>query len=282
MLLDGAMGTELIRCGVPLPLPLWSAEANITHPETVLNIHRDYIASGADIITTNTFRTTSYTYRKAGFSAKRAKERARGSLFSAIDIARKAVESEMILGSITAVEDCYTPQLFPGKIFAEDIYGELVEWFITAGMKNLIFETMGNLEEIQIAQKTCAGEKLTVWISLILKDSERILDGTALTDVIVMLKETDIECLLLNCNQIQSTNSALPEFLSLWKKSWGIYPNLGLTDFNNDYFEIITDGEFKKNFEKYLELNPDVVGACCGSTPKHIKMLREMMDKRKV
>ena len=63
LLLDGAMGTELINRGISLPLPIWSADANLTHPEVVKGIHSDYIKAGADIITTNTFRTTPWTYR---------------------------------------------------------------------------------------------------------------------------------------------------------------------------------------------------------------------------
>ena len=66
-ILDGAMGTELIRRSVNLPLPLWSGDANLTHPETVIQIHQDYVNAGADILTTNTFRTTPRTYLKSGF-----------------------------------------------------------------------------------------------------------------------------------------------------------------------------------------------------------------------
>src|SRR5688572_24976898 len=57
-LLDGAMGTELRRRGVPTPLPLWSAHGLLHAPEVVLHIHRDYVGAGADALTANTFRTT--------------------------------------------------------------------------------------------------------------------------------------------------------------------------------------------------------------------------------
>ena len=155
LILDGAMGTELIRKGVDLPLPLWSAEANLTHPDIVMNIQRDYVAAGVDILTTNTFRTTSYTYRKAGYSKEKAKERARDSLMSAVDLARQAAgETVNVAGSITALEDCYIPELYPGKCAAEDIYGEIIEWFNEAGVDFLLFETMGNLDEIHIALET--------------------------------------------------------------------------------------------------------------------------------
>ena len=55
-LLDGAMGTELNNRGVKTELPLWTADANISHPDLVQNIHSEYIDAGANYITTNTFR----------------------------------------------------------------------------------------------------------------------------------------------------------------------------------------------------------------------------------
>jgi len=75
--MDGAMGTELMARGLDLPLPLWSAEANLTDPKIVRGVHADYIFAGADITTTNTFRTTTWSYRKADYSPKRAAERAK-------------------------------------------------------------------------------------------------------------------------------------------------------------------------------------------------------------
>ena len=72
LILDGAMGTELQRRGVDIGLPLWSANALVAAPDIVLQIHRDYIAAGADIITTNTFRTTPRAFRNAGLPDRSA------------------------------------------------------------------------------------------------------------------------------------------------------------------------------------------------------------------
>ena len=281
LILNGAIGTELIRKGVDLPLPLWSAEANLTHPDIVMNIQRDYVAAGADILTTNTFRTTTYTYRKAGYSKEKAKERARDSLMSAVDLARQAAgEAVNVAGSITALEDCYTPELYPGKGAAEDIYGEIIEWFNEAGVDFLLFETMGNLDEIYIALETNHVVNNDCWVSLILKDSEHILDGHSLKECINMINEFPVSCLLLNCNKIETTNSAMDLFLSLWIGEWGVYPNLGLTDYDNDYFDIVNDSNFSDSITLYLDQNPAVIGACCGSTPKHIKILKSLILKK--
>lgn len=66
LLLDGAMGTELDQRGVRTYLPLWSALGVLDRPEVVREIHRDYVTAGADVLTTNTFRTTRRTFAKAG------------------------------------------------------------------------------------------------------------------------------------------------------------------------------------------------------------------------
>ena len=66
IVLDGAMGTELQRRGYRTQLPLWSAGANIDAPLLVEQIHKDFIIARADIITTNTFRTTKRTFEKTG------------------------------------------------------------------------------------------------------------------------------------------------------------------------------------------------------------------------
>ena len=65
LVLDGAMGTELLKLGLKLPLPLWSAIANEEHYKKVVEIHKNYIEGGCDVITTNTFRTSYRSYEKA-------------------------------------------------------------------------------------------------------------------------------------------------------------------------------------------------------------------------
>ncbi len=67
------MGTELTRRGIDTALPLWSASALDDAPEVVTQIHADYIAAGAQVITSNTFRTNTRALAKAG-CAHRARE----------------------------------------------------------------------------------------------------------------------------------------------------------------------------------------------------------------
>jgi|TARA_B100000315_G_scaffold188911_1_gene178712 homocysteine S-methyltransferase len=119
LLLDGAMGTELLHRGVNVSLPLWSASAVEEAPEIVEQIHRDYMKAGADIITTNTFRTTTRTFLKIGASPDEARARAKTSTNEAVRLAKKAASGNvMVAGSIAPLEDCYAPELFPGVVTA--------------------------------------------------------------------------------------------------------------------------------------------------------------------
>ena len=277
ILLDGAMGTELQNRGVEVPLPLWSANANIEHPQTVINIHKDYINSGSDIITANTFRSTTWTYRKAGYGKIRSREVAKLSLFNAVECAQKAVaDSIRIAGSITSVGDCYTPSDFPGLSIAQDIYGNSIEWLMDAGVDIILFETMGNIQEINCALEMTKDIKIPVWLSLIMKDNSLLLDETPIQNVFELINEYDLDCILSNCNKIDTTLISLDNILKFWHGQWGVYPNLGINDYENDYFTTIREPNFKNAIIRLSSYHPDVIGLCCGSTPSHINKLKKI------
>ncbi len=275
--MDGALGTELARNGVNLPLPIWTADANLYNRDLVFKIHSDYVKAGADIITTNTFRTTSYTYIKAGYSKKRAYNRARDSFFHAVEIANRASKGNIILGSVTSIDDCYLPQNFPGIKIAEDIYQELMIWFENTNIKNILFETMGNMEEILIALKQSKGFKFKIWLSIILKNNRCLLDGTRLDVFFHKIKEYDISVLMINCNCIENSLYSIQSILDNWNGTWGCYPNLGKSELLNNYFDIISDKSFVKNIKNILAKRPNIIGACCGSKPHHIKLINQIL-----
>jgi putative hydrolase of the HAD superfamily len=104
IVLDGATGTELGRRGVDTRTPLFSAAALLDAKgrQTLLEVHRDYVRAGAQVVTANTFRTNP---RKAG---PRWRELTRDALRIARDSG-----AQVVAGSMAPVEDCYLPQLRP-------------------------------------------------------------------------------------------------------------------------------------------------------------------------
>ena len=279
LIINGAMGTELMDQGIMLPLPLWSAQANTGQPQIVQNIHQKYVDAGADIITTNTFRTTTWSYRRAEYSPKRAQRKAKESLMKAIDLGR-SVNPKILAGSITSINDCYEPDKFPGKSIAEDSYGETLEWFTQAGVEHIFLETMGHLEEIKIAID--ASKNISeLYLSLIIKDKEHLLSGHLIEDVFPIVNDK-ISCLMLNCNTIDITNRVLDSFINNWNSKWGVYPNLGLTKPEPDgkMIQKVDDDEFERTMISYIKKSPTIIGACCGSSPKHIRKINNLLKSK--
>jgi len=90
ILFDVAVGAELNNRGIKTALPLWTANANITHSDLIQSTHNEYICAGADIITTNTSRSTSWTHKRNGYIDNESKMRAKRNLNSAVKCAQNA------------------------------------------------------------------------------------------------------------------------------------------------------------------------------------------------
>ena len=280
-LLDGAMGTELMRAGLDLPLPIWSGDVNLTHPDYIRRIHEAYLTAGADILTTNTFRATPRAYRNNGYEEHEARQRSHESLERAVELAKQLAGVDIIVaGSIAPLEDCYEPDLFPGIEFAQREFRELAIWLQDAGIDVILFETMGSWPEIKTALSVTADLQIPRWLSLILKNGNTLLDGTDLTNILSDIKDYGIEMVLLNCNLCSITADAVDVLLRNWKGSWGVYPNVGAAMPTKEGVieKKLTIKEFANEINKYLTSGAKVIGACCGSNPKYIRAAREAID----
>ena len=280
-LLDGAMGTELMRAGLNLPLPIWSGDVNLSHPDYVRKIHEAYLKAGADILTTNTFRTTPRAYRNNGFEEHKAIQRSHESLVRAVELAKQTAGVDIIVaGSIAPLEDCYEPNLFPGIEFAQREFRELAVWLQDTGIDLILFETMGSWPEIKTALSVTVDLQIPRWLSLILKNGNTLLDGTDLTHVLSNLKEYGIEMILLNCSLFSVTADAVDVLLRDWKGPWGVYPNVGAAMPTREGVieKKLTIREFTNEIKKYLTSGAKVIGACCGSNPDYILAARELID----
>ena len=281
LLMDGAMGTELIRRGIESSLPLWSAVAVEENPAAVREIHREYVAAGTELIITDTFRTTPRTFLKITADEDEAQERAREATGRAVKLARAAAGSGIfVAGSIAPLEDCYSPELFPGNKAAMAEYAELVEWLVSAGVDIILFETMGCWDEIKTAMETASDIKIPLWLSLILRDEKTLLDGSGLSEILLELKNYRIEIVLLNCNLISVTKGGSNLMKEYWNGSWGVYPNVGTTfpsKTGHIHSKVDVD-DFVSEMHQMIGMGAQIVGACCGSTPAYIRKLRKCVD----
>ncbi len=142
------MGTELQRRDANTTLPLWSAQALLKDPELVWTIHGDDAASGAEILTANTFRTHARTLAKAGMGERSAELSA-----LAIQLAHQGASLRgreiFVAGSLSPLEDCYRPDLAPDQASVEREHAAQARFLADAGVDLILAETHNSVREAE-------------------------------------------------------------------------------------------------------------------------------------
>jgi S-methylmethionine-dependent homocysteine/selenocysteine methylase len=185
LILDGATGTELNRRGVDTGLPLWSANAlmNDGDAKILQQIHEDYLRAGADIITTNTFRTHRRALNPSG-NADRALELTR----RAVDIAWAAIAKvksdspKFVAGSISTLEDCYRPDLVPPDDELRAEHSERIHHLVECGVDLILIETINSIREAVIMAKLATITGTPVVVSFVCDRDGKLLSGETVTE----------------------------------------------------------------------------------------------------
>ncbi len=282
LVLDGAMGTELERRGVPTPLPSWSALANATHSDVVLDVHREYVSAGADIVTANTFRTNRRAMRNAG-----REDDARGLTRLAVSLAKNAAKERsgvMVAGSIAPVEDCWRPDLVPddGALIAE--HEELSTWLIEDGVDILLIETMNTLREAKAALAAARGvTDRPVFVSVACGPEARLLDGTPVADAVARIQDGGADAFMVNCSSIADVTEAITAAAAVSRIPIGGYANTGAPEPGREWDTVaMTPGTYASAVRLWMRAGARIVGGCCGTQPEHIAAVRAAVEEEKM
>ena len=281
ILLDGATGTELTRRGVNTGLPLWSANALLSEEgaRVLQQIHADYLAAGAEVITANTFRTHIRSLAPSG-NGERALELTR----RAVGIARAAIaESKndsprFLAGSISPLEDCYRPGLVPPDDECRAEHSERIHHLIENGVDLLLLETFNTVREAVIAAKLATVTGTPVIASFVCNPEGRILSGETLTEAANQLLPLGVVALGVNCGPAPSMSVPLAELRAACGFDFPLiaYGNIGYPDSETGW--VITEAEDPVAYCRHAAHWPArIVGGCCGTTPAHIENLRAVL-----
>ncbi len=278
LVLDGATGSELRRRGMPLDPALWSALAPLTHYELLRSIHADYIAAGADVVTTSTFATTRFVLEAAGRGADFAAVNAR-----AVAAAREARDASgravAIAGSISCLPPSFDVHEYPAENAERAAYLELAETLAEAGVDLLLLEMM---QETRHAPLACAAARevgLPVWLGV----SCRVGAGGALVGFdfpLVPLAET-LDALLpfawdaiaVLHSPVAAVAPALRELAARSSVPLGAYPEIGD---GSEAAPTVQPAELAAQVRGWIAGGARIVGGCCGTTPLHIRALAEL------
>ena len=221
VLLDGGMGRELRRRGIPIPNTIWSANGLIVAPEMVNEIHLDYITAGADVIITNTYGVIRAALAEEGIEDRFAELNLMACRL-AQDARAAGGRSVLIAGSLPPLAGSYRPDRVGAFDHIEPLYREQAE-ILMPHVDLFICETMSSAAEGLAAATAAATTGRPVWVSWSLHEdaSGRLRSGETITQAAQALDRLPISGFMVNCCMPESITAAMAELVALGKPAGG-------------------------------------------------------------
>ena len=286
IVIDGGMGTELEKSGVPMDRKIWSGRAVLSHPDTVRFIHEGFIRAGAEVIITNTFSTARHMLEPVGLGSKVYEINAQA--VSLAKQARDAVAQKpvAIVGSICEWASDGDPNWS-----SPDVVGraakEQAEVLAEAGVDIIALEMCERVELSEAVAEAVTGINLPVWIGV---SASRRKDDSILSAF--SYSDRDFETLVrvlskfpaLLMNVMHTAVTDVGEAMSIVRKYWegpiGIYPESGYFSMPNwNFVEIIDPVDLAIQAEEWVKDGARLIGGCCGLGPEHIQQLNEKFSR---
>ncbi len=281
MLMDGAMGTEILRRGVSTTLPLWSAEALLTRGEVVQQIHADYIRAGAEILITNTFRTTDWVFAKRNLAAT-----ARESTLLACHLARQAIEQVKpdhtiyVAGSMAPLEDCYSPELTPDEgdlVHQHDLYARNLR---DGGVDFLLLETMITVREMLAAVRAAEKYQLPFAVSFCVDVHGDLLGGETLENAVAAVEPYAPLFLGVNCVSPEIATTTVRKLRSITQRPISAYAQGDGMPGDEQGWEFVANeqiDQYVEQAQQWIQAGAHIIGGCCGTSPTYIERLHQML-----
>ncbi|MEL6769023.1 MAG: homocysteine S-methyltransferase family protein [Pseudomonadota bacterium] len=282
-LLDGGMGMELTRRSAAAEaVPLWSAQVMMDEPQLVVDVHREFIEAGAEIITLNTYAATPRRLLRNGYG-----DITETLHTEAVRIARAAQEAA---GRSVQVAGCLSPVVQSYRAEKVPAYGEALAEFrhlsaLQAPHVDLIIaETMTSIGEGLAATVAARETGLPCWTAFTVDDTDGTLlrSGEPVAAAFAAAKAAGASALLLNCSRpeaitagLEAATKALPDLgLPIGAYANGFVSIAALdSDRSVDVLEARQDlspADYAAHAMRWVELGATIVGGCCEVGPAHI------------
>lgn len=283
LIIDGAMGTMLQRKG----LQGNSESFNLTNPETIGEIHNEYIEAGADIITANSFSANSISQSEYNLSEK-AGQMAEAAARIARKAAGEAPRKVWVAGSVGPTskslslaqninDPVFRPYSFDGMAEAFEVQ---IRGLVKGGVDLLLFETCFDALNTKAALYAIGhipeASDIPIMISASMSDrSGRTLTGQTMEAFYRSVQHCSPLSFGLNCSLgAEEMIPLIAEVASFATCAVSCYPNAGLPNEMGEYDE--TPSQMAESVRKMaLAGSVNIVGGCCGTTPEHIKAVAE-------
>ena len=273
---DGAMGTMLYAQGVFINRSFDSL--NLSDPQRVLDVHRAYAHSGADVVETNTFGANRIKLRAFGLT-----DRLREINEAGARLAREGSGgSAYVAGAIGPLGLRIEPWGRMGREEAHDYFREQVQALLDGGVDLFILETFRDLNEISAAigavRAVCA---LPIIAQMTIEDDGNTLDGTPPEQFAPSLQKAGADVIGLNCSIGPAHMlETLERMTGVTGASLSAQPNAGRPRDVEGRTIYLTSPEYMASYaRRFVERRVRLVGGCCGTTPEHIAQIKAALSR---
>ncbi len=280
---DGAMGTQLMLAG--LEQGSCGEAWNLDHPERVLAIQRRYVEAGSECLLTNTFGGSRIMLNRHSQASDVAAINAAG-----VRIAREAFGDRQgyVIGDVGPFGGLMEPYGEFTEEQVRDAFREQTAALVDAGADAIIIETQTSLEELQLGLNAAREAGAACVIGSLAYDVT--LDGSTFRTMMGVdperaagfMEEHGADIVALNCGtgmNMARARDAVLRYRESTSLPIMVQPNAGqprLVGMKVVYDE--TPEQMASGVAPLLEIRTNIIGACCGSTPEHIRAFRRIMD----
>jgi len=281
LVMDGAMGTELIKRGLVQGQPsmIW----NVERSSDVLAVHRSYADAGCQCLTTNTFGGSTLMLDKYGL-ADRFEELNR----LAVHLAREAAEGRcFILGDIGPCGEFLEPLGDLSDLQLSEAVKQQAGVLVAAGVDGFIVETMSDPAEMHVTVSALKSFNLPIISSYTFErtaNSRQTMMGTSPREAALVAIHAGADAIGANCG----TSMSLDDYLAVAEELLGcahelpvlLQPNAGTPISTDDgYAYGVTPADFAVWAKAAADAGVKIIGGCCGTTPAHIAAVAEVIKE---
>lgn len=274
-LFDGAMGTMLQTYG--LPASSCPDYYNLSHPDIVRCIHKDYADAGSQYITTNTFGASPLKLADYGLSDK-----VEAIAAAAVSHARHAGSHIQVAGDIGPTGQFIRPLGTLSFDEAASNFYRLAKALADAGADCLIIETIIDIQEMRAALTAAkAAARIPVICQMSYAEDGRTITGTDPAAAAILLDAMGADVIGANCSLgPDKLLASARQMAAVTNKPLILQPNAGIPvlDGGKTHFPLTPD-DMAAYIEKFAEAGVSYTGGCCGTTPAHIRAIRQALDR---
>jgi methionine synthase I (cobalamin-dependent) len=284
VILDGPTGTELERRGAPMDPGAWCGPTTLGNDRLLVDIHRDYIEAGADVITANTFASSRLMLGAAGMADRSGDivTRAVAAARDARDVGRQNV---IVAGSLSHMVPvargaaAVDPARLPSETEMSDAFHVLAHQMRDAGCELIILEMMYHPQRIPLAVAAALSTGLPVWFGFSARRGSdgRVLSFNSLSeipfdDIAALVPSAGVDVAGVMHTSAETVADALALVRRRFAGPMMAYPDSGYFEMPNWRFvDTIAPDRFASFCTDWIGVGAQVIGGCCGLGVEHIR-----------